>query len=215
MISDAAVLEDLARWLGVVIAVVGALLANPDATAHGWATFVSHVRRGMRRSRGLLARFIPSLRRDATIHAAAGTASALSAVGSVSARVLRGWGPDATLDQRIDVLDARTLSLDKEVGDLAVQLNQVEGRLKAELADTMRVLRGEADEMRKSVEKFRRELVRSDATALPIIVVGVALSGLSPDAARVPMWLGLTALIAAVALTGWFAVRIIQSARVR
>ena len=108
------------------------------------------------------------------------------------------------------MLDARTRSLDKELGELGQTVSQMDTRMRAELADAVRVLRGEASNIRKSVEELRLDIVHSDASALPIIVVGFALTGLAPDAASVPMWLGLLALVAAVGLTGWFSLRIFR-----
>jgi hypothetical protein len=210
MTGSAAALEDPARWLGVVIAVLGALAANPDATAHGWNTFWGQVQQGARRSRGYLARFIPALRKIATVQEVSATLSASLGGVSVSARGIVGWGPRATLDQQIAMLDARTRSLDKELGELGQTVSQMDTRMRAELADAVRVLRGEAGNIRKSVEELRLDIVHSDASALPIIVVGFALTGLAPDAASVPMWLGLLALVAAVGLTGWFSLRIFR-----
>lgn len=193
-----------------MIAVLGALAANPDATAHGWNTFWGRVQQGARRSRGYLARFIPALRKNATVHGVSATLNAISAVSSLSVRGIVGWSPGATLDQQIAVLDARTLSLDKELGELGQTVSQMDTRMRAELTDAVRVLRGEAGNIWKALEELRLDIVHSDASALPIIVVGVALSGLAPDAASVPMWLGLLALVAAVGLTGCLGLRIFR-----
>src|SRR5665647_605467 len=134
MTGSAAALEDPARWLGVVIAVLGALAANPDATAHGWNTFWGQVQQGARRSRGYLARFIPALRKIATVQEVSATLSASLGGVSVSARGIVGWGPRATLDQQIAMLDARTRSLDKELGELGQTVSQMDTRMRAELA---------------------------------------------------------------------------------
>ena len=193
-----------------MIAVLGALVANPEATAHGWNTFWGQVEQAARSAVGFLARFIPALRKNATVHAVSGTLDAVVGVASLSGRGIVGWGPGDTLDQQIAVLDARTRSLDQELGELGQTVSQMDTRMRAELADAVRVLRGEAGNIRKSIEELRLDIVHSDASALPIIVVGVALSGLAPDAASVPMWLGLLALVAAVGLTGWFSLRIFR-----
>lgn len=124
-----------------MIAVLGALAANPDATAHGWNTFWGQVQQGARRSRGYLARFIPALRKNATVQGVSATMSASLGVASLSARGIVGWGPDATLDQQIAMLDARTRSLDKELGELGQTMSQMETRMRAELTDAVRVLR--------------------------------------------------------------------------
>lgn len=45
--------------------------------------------------------------------------------------------------------------------------------------------------MAEALNAFRNDVVRSDASALPIIVIGVVLTGLSPDVARLHWGLGV------------------------
>jgi hypothetical protein len=203
MTGSAASLEDPTRWLGVAIAVAGALLANPDATSHGWTSFSARVLEAGRRTRGVLARFIPGLRRDPTVQAIAARVNAVAPTATASSRGIVGWGPGASIDQRIELLDERTRALDKEVAELDQAIRETEKRLRAERVRVVEELRRETEAVRKDVEALRLEILQSDASALPIIVAGVALSGLAPDAPNVPLWLGCLVLVAAVAVAGW------------
>lgn len=210
MTGTAANLEDPARWLGIVIAAIGALLTNPDATAHGWTSVSAHITQGASRARGVMARFIPALRKSGTVHPVAGTADTLAVVDAVSARPLLGWNLGAPIDERIAILDQRTRSLEHEMGAFRQTLSDTENQLRADLTATVQDLRDESEAIRQSIDALRLDMVHSDARALPVIVVGVALSGLAPDAARVPMWLGLLVLLVALGLTTWFAWMIVR-----
>jgi hypothetical protein len=202
--GSAAALEDLTRWLGMAITVVGALAVNPDATANAWHSFQGQVVRSWRPLRGFLARLIPCLRRNTNV--LAGTASGLASLNVAAtgyARGVVGWGPNATTAAKIAILDRRTLALDKELGELQRKVDTVEKRLRNALADAVAELRGEAVAIRETVEDLRRETVRLDASALPIIVVGFVLSGLAPDATRFQVWFWCLVVLGAVAFTIW------------
>ena len=62
MTESAAALADVTRWIGIGIAVLGALLANPAATQHGAGAIVQ-----------VIVQLAPSLRDEAgrTLHPAA------------------------------------------------------------------------------------------------------------------------------------------------
>jgi hypothetical protein len=211
--GSAAVLENPARWLGVIVAVVGAFLANPDATMHIGRTIWSGAQKTGRRARGMAARLIPALRKGATVHGVPMGGSA--ALGHVEAtgRGMVAWGPDATVEHKIEILDQRTRSLDREVGELKRDLSQAEKRLRKELAGEVEQLHREASSIRAAVEKLRQDIARSDASALPIVVVGIVLTGLAPDIAGWWMWAALVLLLGAVVLAGWLSWRIVRDYR--
>lgn len=215
LLGSGAALEDPARWLGVLIALLGAAVANPDATAHGIRTLRQHLLGIGRRVRGWLARFLPSLRHDAVIHTASGNVNLTGGFVTAHARGFTPLGRDATVEEKIEALDKRTVRLDREVGELQVLLDKSKGELRKEIASTASELRREIAQTREAIEELDRQTIHSDASALPIIVLGVVLSGLSPDADAIPMWLGLLVLavcaVTAVVLSG----RILSAWRVR
>lgn len=198
----------------MAIAVVGALAVNPDATAHAWRAFRTQIARGQRATLGFFARFIPWLHSSATVNA--GTLSGrvnLNATVTGYARGVVGWGPHATTAEQLEILDRRTRALDKELGELQQKVDAVEKRLGHELANAVAELRGEILKIRESVEVLRRSAVQLDASALPIVVVGVVLSGLSPDAPRFQVWLWAVLLAGALAFTVWRTERIFRDWR--
>ena len=216
MTESAAALADLTRWLGIAVAVVGALVANPAATQHGSEVVRQRATAALHRARGVLARVIPALRRDASVHAGTATGTlTLSGEASAVARAYLGWGPDATADEKFKMLDDRTRALDKEVGDLFVLVNTTKQDLRDQLNTEVGRLSAEAAEIRADVASMQQETVETDATALPLIVVGVVLADASSGAARFQVWFWLLALVAAVAFAGWSAWRLVRTWRGR
>lgn len=205
MTGSAAALEDPARWVGVLLAVAGALLANPDATAHGWGTLQLWLRRKRDMTRGWLARYIPWLRRSHNIRVSSGMAVSSAAAGSLTARGLKPLPDSGTLDDKIQILDERTerLHTGKEVGELKRSLGKAEEHLRRDLNAAVADLRQEANAIQKNVDTtLRSAIIHSEASALPIIVAGLVLTGLAPDAGSIPMWTGLLVLISVVGFAG-------------
>lgn len=199
LFGSGASLEDPARWAGVIIAILGAAVANPDATAHGISTLRGHVLDRARRVRAQLARYLPFLRRDVVIHV---DDAILNLTGGGVAAFTGGLGPlarDATVEEKLEELDKRTIRLHDEVGELRVRLGKSMDELRQEIASTASELRREIAQTRGDIKDLQRAAIHSDARALPIIVLGVVLSGLSPDADSVTMWFGLLVLVGVVA----------------
>lgn len=198
--GSASQLEGITRWLGLAIAVVGALLANPDATAHRWGQFRSTLRARRHQVRGLLARALPFLRRSATVRvpmAAGSLAGVLPMIATVTGRALVVWRPDESTDRKIEILDERTKALDRELGELQSELRSVERRTESRLNEAVDLLRREVSEVRGAVDALRGDSLRTDASALPLIVLGVLVSGIAPESEHVPTWLWALLLIGA------------------
>lgn len=187
LFGSGAALENPARWVGMVIAVLGAAVVNPDATAHG-------VSRWRRRVHVGLARFLPWFRREGVMHTLTGNVNLTSNVEALLARGLTPLTDGATVEEKVGELDRRTLHLHEEVGELQAQLHESDRKLRSAIASVGSELRQEIAQAQASVETLDRQTIHADASALPVVVVGVVLSGLSSDAAAVPMWGGMLVL---------------------
>ena len=186
----------------MLLAVAGALLANPDATAHGWATFQVWLRRKRDKTRGWLTRYVPWLRRNVNIQVNSGVAIGSATAGSVTVRGFKPLPDSGTLDERIQILDERTQRLHNEVGQLQRSLHEAENHLRRDLNAAVADLRAEAHTIQQSVDTLRSAIIHSDASALPVIVAGLVLTGLAPDAGSIPLWAGLLALFGVVGFAG-------------
>lgn len=213
MTASAAALEDPTRWLGVVVTLLGAAVINPAATEHFVRGLLGQVASAGGKARQFLARFIPWFRQDATV--APGTMGMAGFKGRLEAhaRGFVGLAPGATFEEKLDALDARTQVLHAEVGELQKGLRITEKQLKQDLSDAVDRLRSEAHEIRRALDEFRHETVQSSASALPVIVVGVVLAGLAPDAARSPIWLWSLGLIGSCAYAIRRSWRILRESR--
>jgi len=210
--DSAASLEDLTRWLGIGIAVVGALVANPEATRHAWDNFWGTVGRAAVWARSVLARIIPWLKaKPSRTHVVTGGLAATGHGLTGHARGMVGWGEDATVDDKVAMLDQRTRAMDKELGELQQALTRTSERLRAELAEKVGELRRETEELRAEVRSLESNSVKLDASALPIIVLGVLVAGIAPDAVRVQLWAWSLLLLLAVVITGWRVVVIVRA----
>jgi len=210
--ESAQALEDVTRWVGVAMAILGALLANPAATQHGAGVVRQRLAATGRAASVVAARFISAFRRPATVNPRTVEGSAMMAgEASMVARGFVGWAPDATADQKIEILSERTKALNKEVGDLFALVSKTKDDLSTRLADEIGRLTREASDIRAHVDDLQTEAVRTDATALPLIVVGVVLADLSSDADRVQLWAWLLFLLLSLALAGWSTVRLVRA----
>lgn len=213
MTENAATLEGPARWIGLGIAIIGALLANPEASLQAAQASLRWLRKVGTRGRSILARVIPALRRDGTVEAARATLNVRMPTWTGSARGFTPLSKGATIDDQITFLDERTRRLHEEVGELQRDLKSAERRLRQQLDEFANGTVQETEAVRQSIENLRTDIVRSDASALPIIVAGLALSGFAPDIASFQVWSGvlIIAVFVAVAVrSGWY---IVQSRR--
>ena len=124
--------------------------------------------------------------------------------GGVATGHARGLTPlarDATVEEKIEALDGRTIRLHKEIGELEGRLRKSDREVRREIASVASELRHEIHQTQASVDELSRQTIHADAGALPVIVLGVVLSGMSPDADLVPMWLGLIVLLGVIGVS--------------
>jgi hypothetical protein len=188
--------ENVTRWLGVAIAILGSLVINPAATETWFRQHVRRLTRLRRNVRAFLARFIPALRQDINVQVGTVTGAAMMPNVTMSARGLVGWGQGATVDEKIDLLDKRTTAMFKELGELQAKIAKAEQQLQNALAEAIGQLRREARDIMAALDAFKEETVHSGARALPVIVVGVVVAGLAPDADWPPLWVSYAVLVA-------------------
>lgn len=205
MTADAAGLSDFTRWLGVAIAFVGALLANPEATEHAALQARDWVVTRWGRARAWLARYLPRLRRHYQIDVNSGVVIASAPMARVTAEGHTSWAVAASTEDKLEFLLGQVHSLSKSLGEVRHELGETEGRLKAQMIEAVESLRGETEDVRQALNAFRKDVVRGDASALPIIVIGVILSGVAEDARRAQLWVWWLLLIGLTALAVRFA----------
>lgn len=215
VMNDPSLLSDVNRYVGVALAVFGSVVVAPRGTVLLWRSATDWPLQRKQQLRGQLARFLPFLRRDVTIHAANATGGA-SAFGATATGSARAWHPDAPVDKRIDALR-------QHITEVEGRLNEVTGKLREEtasregvVAELKRTMEEKTAELRRLGEEKERESAQIDARGLPFVGSGILLNGIPNELASVPFGLGWMFPILGVGLgVGVVAVAIVHRWRAR
>ncbi|MCZ9880537.1 hypothetical protein [Arthrobacter sp. B2a2-09] len=184
---DALLLEELIKWTGIGVALAGAILTSPDGTrrlVRGLWLWIQKV----------FLRRVPQPAHNATVT----MESHLTGRDSLTAELM--WGPDSPLDHRIEILRGRIEGLKAELTDMKSELggrlnvhDQILAQLSADIDETRRMLHTRID---ISEEKS----AQIDAFGLPIIGLGILLSGVPQELAAVA-WLGVPLTAFSIVMT--------------
>jgi hypothetical protein len=179
-------LEAINRWVGVVVAFFATVLVAPGAAAHLVHEAYDIASRSLARARTWLSRLIPCLRtkRQGTVVALTATASIGLVTGQASARV---WSPSESAEVRIEMLRALVSEVEGKLRSVSRQVSQLADQQRTALADVEHKLRNELAQLRRVTVRKEAEATRINARALPVIGVGIFLSGVPEDLAKWPL----------------------------
>jgi len=176
---------DIIRYLGVGVAVIGTAIAAPAGVGLITRSIGRRSRAMARRARGALARFIPALRRDVTVHAVTASARA-SLAGSASVSVTGfGWQPDADLDSKVERLREMIEAVMGDVGRAREEARQADGALADRISSVEQDLAQRLEELRNRIERAERDAARTDARGVLLLGLGVVLTGIPTELADV------------------------------
>lgn len=207
-LSDVAVLTTINKVVGVFLALAGAFLAVPSAwgllgramigpAVPGWA------RRALADVRAALARVLPFLRKDQTVHPATVDAGTLVERAMLQ-KYVGLWEPNLSIEERIEVLRKYVIVLDEHINEMVEDVYDERMAREEAIAAVRRELAAETGELRQLIDEKDGQTARMDARGLPLIAVGIALTGIPEFIAEVPplTWLlvlvGVWALLVAV-----------------
>lgn len=192
-------LADITRYIGVSVAFVGAVVVSPAGTALLVRSLAAQVRRRAEVVRGRLGKWIPWFRRTHTleVHDAAHGHSA----GSLSlSGTGRGWQPDASPEEKIE-------RLRQWFEELATRLQKTEQGIREERDARSQAISEVTAELRAVSETLQAEIAASetrsamtDARALPVVGLGVVLSGIPEVFASLPVVLWGLVMAASVVI---------------
>ncbi len=189
--NDLGLLSDLNRWVGVVIALVGSFVVAPSGAVLLWRSATDWLRQRKHQLRSQLARFLPFLRRDVTIHATSAAGAASGALGSLTATGSgRAWHPDEPVDERIDALRQHITEVEGRLNEVIRKLREETASREQLGAELTRTLQEKTVELRRLGEEKERESAQIDARGLPVVGFGILLSGVPEKLATVPFGLG-------------------------
>ena len=189
---------DWIRWAGVAIAVMGALIATPDATlmpARHW------IARASNQIRERLAPYLPFLRRTIrdeprqAADAAAGTERM-----SVSRRI--EWNTKADNKDKIELLHQQVKLLGQELADVRREIAQVEAAQRSSLERAEARQQDAHQQLAGRLEARERRAARVDAHGIWPIGAGIFLTGIPDELAAVAV-IGWLFILGGIAVTVW------------
>jgi ABC-type transport system involved in cytochrome c biogenesis permease subunit len=181
--------ETAVRLVGVIIGVTGAAAVVPRALPQ----FVT-------RSREI---FRWLFRRPHAVTVRLGTAAIFGGAGTLSITVTRGFSETATIEERFDTVKVW-------IDDLARSVSQLGTDLRTEIREAANVAASRAEELERNLEsqaqqleKMQLETLRINGEAIPLIIVGVILTGIPwADGSWGVAWLTLAGAVAVRFLLG-------------
>jgi hypothetical protein len=199
---DADYLADVLRVEGVVVALVASFLAAPYATRHLW----ERVKQRLGEARQLVGslakrlwRWLTGGARTVQVHPA-NMAFEGEAVMPVTASLTTSWTVNAD-----DELTLRVERLERRMGEVNERVTMLDEKVQAEATERRKAIDALIERFSEDVQSVRDKLaareqdaLRVDATALPVIGLGIVLSGI-PDFLAASTGLGVAAFITALA----------------
>jgi len=198
------VTEVVVRIAGLIISVIGAAIVSPSATRHRWDVTRTASRTAFHKA--LLAvglRKVHSV--SASVH--------LSGAGTLGTAAVTGraygtsWSDDATVEQKVARLLERVQYLEGRISLVDAEIRSVRAEQQRALSEARTQLTEELNVVRSRLDKAEAALTEDNSRALPIIVLGIVLSGLAPELGSTP-WLGLPS----IAIVSWPAGRALERA---
>lgn len=211
MTESAQGLTDLTAVLGVLIAFVGALLANPEATEHAVRTFWDRLVARGQRVKGFLTRFLPDRRKRHVFGSINAQLPGLTGTGTLTATGEVGWSPTASTEAKLEFLLGQTRALSRALTAVRRELGEAERRAADNLREATDSLNMAIRGVSEAVEELRQEVVRSGASALPIIATGVVMTGLAPYAKDLQRWVWVAGLVLGLYIAGRKSVEITRA----
>lgn len=205
-------LDDVARWVGVAVGLLGAAVVAPDGARLVAGDIADSARGAGRRLRVLLASWIPRLRRPPISPRVGGTLGAQLALEAVAVRVGAAWDAEATLPEKVERLRQQVLELYDEVRSSQETAARDRQERIAALAALERDLGGEIHGVRGEVAAQRRRGAELDARGLPLIAFSVLLTGVSEELGRWPI-VGVPVVVLAAGVGLQVSVRVVLQRR--
>ena len=189
-------LVEAIHYVGVSVALVGAFVTAPSGTK----ALVGDIRRISRSSWRFFLNHLPWHRRPSTARMLAATGT-IHFAGTATLTVDGwGWRPEAPLAEQLEDLRQRTETLSERIRQQDAGRRQATEALRREFAATTAELEIAISAAHRAIEERDRDTALVDATGLPLIGVGILLSGL-PDQAVGHWWVSAPLLLLAALVT--------------
>lgn len=187
-----------AQWIvvaGVVTALAGSLVAAPD----GARLILREVFSGTAQALGWVFR----RRRVVRQSMSTGFSSTFNVGANLTGDVTRKAG--RPFMEQIERLWEVTDSLQRQISEVRQEMPQIEARLSSDLQAASGELRSALAKLTERVEEQERQAVRIDARGLPLVGLGIVLTGI-PNYLAAWVWPGWSVVAITAVLVFWLAI---------
>jgi hypothetical protein len=192
--------SDVLRWVGVGVAVAGAVLATPHGIASLWRAALRWHRKALAFGRRLL-------RRQHHVVGQGGLVMGpMSMTGKFNTYKWQRWLPRAGVDLKIEILHEQVDILLERINRLYALVDQNEVSLRAEIRKTADGITRQIRQLESDLRGERTQASQVDARGFGPIALGIVLTGIPDELAGVTPggWLGWLV----VAVSGYWIVRV-------
>jgi hypothetical protein len=189
---------DVIRWIGVAVAVAGAVFATPDGIASLWHPVKARYLKLWALAEQQIRRL---LRRPGRVISGTGSLRLPKMGLSASGEVWRDWCEDADPDEKIAILHRQADLLREQIRNLSTQVDDRTASLGKEIGEAEGRVTGQLQQLASQLRGERSQASRVDARGFGPIALGIILSGI-PDELATLRWLGWLAVLIAI---GWTA----------
>lgn len=201
---------DWIRWVGVITAIVGSVVAAPS----GGLLIVRQVAAAVWIGFQWLANHRPFRRHaGATPRTASGQAT-IPLRFNVQAEGLVGPGPETSTGEQLQMLWKEVTRLHGKINQVSQDAQQRLSDLASRLDSATADLQAAHQAMSRQWEEEQHRSVHIDARGLPLIGLGILMTGF-PDGLAVWAWFGWLVTAVAVTLMLWLAVLPLSQAVIR
>jgi hypothetical protein len=190
---------DWIRRAGVLVAIIGTGAAAPDGVSFGSRWIRNKTRQVIRWGWVRLARFLPWLRRSATVHPMAGSAVATSSAGGL-VTVKPGWDPDAPLGSKVQRLHEQMVQAYADIEQVRQDAMAANAELGRRLEDRVGQLQASDQDLREMLEARERRAARVDSRGVFLIGLSIMMTGIPDGLAKID-WLGWLVVAGAITAT--------------
>lgn len=193
--------SDVIRWIGVTVAVAGAILATPEGIASFWQ-FVKRRNKKMVAS----ARRLLRLPRGANVYLEPAHGH-ITTSGRAHASKWQEWLPLVDPDLKIAILHGQVDILREQVNGLWAQIDQANNDLQKKVGEAEARVMSEVRQLASELRGERSQSSRVDARGFGPIALGIVLTGLPDELARVApvgwLFIAVSLLWTAGVLPSW------------
>jgi hypothetical protein len=188
-------LSDWIRWIGVGVAITGLVLATPDGIASAWRS----IRSGLRKTSTLIQRLT---RRQRPILGSGGvTFPKMSVAARGYVGTWKPWPNKARTAEKLDILHQQSEELRRRIDNMRTQIDSDISGVETKIREAERHLAAQIRQVSSELSGERSQASHVDARGLLPVALGIILTGIPDELARVPVlgWLVVAAAATSIA----------------